>query len=76
MLQLGMALHHDQHDASELTGDCVACVQHEQFDDLVTSPASVFVIVPDYAVATTTIAALPAPRLLPSYHGRAPPTHS
>ena len=76
VLQLGAALHHDQHEATELTESCVACVQLEQFDDLVAAPASASVVLPGYAAASTPVAAIATSRLLRSYYGRAPPTVS
>ena len=76
VLQLGLALHHDQHSATDLTTTCVACIQFEQFDDLVPATWTGFVIEPGYAVTTTPVAAVPVARLLRSYFGRAPPEHS
>ena len=75
-LQLGFALHHDQHSATDLTSTCVACVQLEQFDDLVAATGTAFVIEPEGVVATTPVATAAASRMLRSYYGRAPPAHS
>ena len=32
VVQLGFALHYDEHSATDLTGTCAVCVQLEQFD--------------------------------------------
>ena len=73
VLQLGVVLHHDQHSATDLTSTCVACIQFEQFDDLVPAAGTGFVIDAAYALSTTPAAAVPAARLLRLYNSRAPP---
>lgn len=74
--QLGLALHHDQHSATELTNSCTACVQLEQFDDVVTTTATLFAVEPEISVALPPVNSGLASRQLRSYYGRAPPVHA
>jgi len=73
VLQLGVALHHDQHAATELTSTCVACVQLEQFDDLVPASGTEVVTLPEGAVAYALGITVPASTPLRPYDSRAPP---
>ena len=73
VLQLGIALHHHEHEATELASDCVACVQHEQFDDVVTVSQTEFVVEPEVAIVQTSGSDALIPRPLRPYFGRAPP---
>ena len=76
ILQLGVALHHDEHSATELTSSCVACVQLEQDDDVLAPGAVGIVITPD---SSNTVSLAPQRTLsgLPRYYqGRAPPNLS
>ena len=76
VLQLGIALHHDQHSATDLTNSCVACLQLEQFDDMATANAVDLVIAPDDAIGVAPATPTPDSGLLRRYYGRAPPARS
>jgi len=74
VLQLGIALHHDQHAATDLTSTCVACVQLEQFDDLVPATGTEIVTQSEGSVAFAPVMLLPASAALRPYNSRAPPS--
>ena len=76
VLQLGLALHHEHHDATELTSQCVACIQLEQFDDLVPVSGTEFVTASQDPGGSIAHATAPTQRFLRSYNSRAPPSHS
>ena len=76
VLQLGLALHHDQHAATELTNTCVACVQLEQFDDAVAVAETGIVIKNGFSAGTTPAAVLLESQPQRPYHSRAPPVLS
>jgi len=73
MMQLGLALHHDQHSIADLTGTCAACVQLEQLDDAINGTHLEI----DAPLSTTSFAAFSvqsaAKQSLRAYFGRAPP---
>ena len=76
VLQLGVALHHDQHSAVDLTSTCVACVQLEQFDDVVPAADADFVTTFAVTVQAIPVAAVSAVSPLRRYGSRAPPAHA
>ena len=76
VLQLGVALHHDQHAATDLTDTCVACIQLEQFDDIVPAAGADTVTTFANADTATSVATVSAATPLRRYASRAPPAHS
>ena len=73
ILQLGLALHHDQHAATDLASTCVACVQLEQSDDAVTDTQVVTALPLDLERSATNLCTSTVSTALLYYNGRAPP---
>lgn len=76
LLQLGIALHHDEHSATDLTSACAACVQLEQFDDVPATDATGIVINAGFALAALPLATVAVSEPSLRYHSRAPPAHA
>ena len=69
IMQLGVALHHGEHSSTELASDCVACIQHEQFDDVVTVTPTLFAVEPEGEIVRTS-GSVAASKYLEYCHGK------
>ena len=76
LVQLAAVLHHDEHEATELAESCVACVQLEQFNDVVAVTPTAYTVEPEVAIVRTSGSIASIARPMRPYFGRAPPVLS